>query len=235
MKAGSPRTRRSRVDNGRVDVRDKKRPVREGRAAGRLLPRTERGRLTRAALLGAAREVFERDGFLDARITDISATAGVATGSFYTYFTDKDEIFAALLEEVQDQMLHPGVHDAHPGDDPLKTIEASNRVYLETYRRNARLMKLLEQVATIDENFRELRLQRAVAFRERNARSIRRLQKAGQADPELDADIASMALSAMISRVAYQLFALGSDETDFDTLVANLTRLWINALRVPPS
>src|SRR5688500_10413505 len=47
------------------------------------LPTTERGRRMRARLLAAAREVFERDGFLDARVTDISAAAGVAHGSFY--------------------------------------------------------------------------------------------------------------------------------------------------------
>ena len=39
------------------------------------LPTTERGRRMRARLLAAAREVFERDGFLEARVTDISAAA----------------------------------------------------------------------------------------------------------------------------------------------------------------
>src|SRR3712207_8684112 len=37
------------------------------------LPTTERGRRMRARLLAAAREAFERDGFLAARVTDISA------------------------------------------------------------------------------------------------------------------------------------------------------------------
>ena len=39
------------------------------------IPATERGRRMRARLLVAAREVFERDGFLEARVTDISAAA----------------------------------------------------------------------------------------------------------------------------------------------------------------
>ena len=46
----------------------------------------------------AAQKVFERDGFLDARITDITATARTATGSFYTYFNGKEEIFLAVVE-----------------------------------------------------------------------------------------------------------------------------------------
>ena len=39
----------------------------------------------------------------------------------------------------------------------MAVIEAANLAYLEAYRRNARLMALLEQVATVDEGFRELR------------------------------------------------------------------------------
>jgi AcrR family transcriptional regulator len=199
---------------------------------GRMLPRSRRGQLTRAALLKAAREVFERDGFLDAKITDITAAADVATGSFYTYFSDKDEIFAAVIHEAQEQMLHPGVHNAVPSDDPVKMIEESNRVYLTAYRDNARLMKLLEQVATVDEGFRAMRLERSRAFHERNAKSIRRLQKAGQADPHLDPMTASIALSAMVSRTAYIVFAIEMEHADVEDLVQTLTRLWVNALKL---
>ena len=34
------------------------------------------------------------------RITDISATAGVAHGTFYTYFTSKEEIFRVVWNET---------------------------------------------------------------------------------------------------------------------------------------
>jgi AcrR family transcriptional regulator len=40
---------------------------------------------------------------------DIAAEANAAAGSFYTYFTNKEEIFAAVLEEVHEEMLHPHV------------------------------------------------------------------------------------------------------------------------------
>jgi hypothetical protein len=111
-------------------------------------------------------------------------------------------------------------------------IEDSNRAYLGAYRDNAKLMKLLEQAATVDERFRELRRQRSEAFTQRNARAIRRLQKAGQADPALDARTASLALSSMVSRVAYSVYALEVHDADFEELVATMTRLWVNALRI---
>ena len=51
------------------------------------------------------------------------------------------------------------------------------------YRRNAKLMALMEQVAQVDEDFRRMRLRRVRAFTDRNARRSRELQRRGLADP----------------------------------------------------
>jgi AcrR family transcriptional regulator len=194
-------------------------------------PRTARGARTRAALVAAARRVFERDGYLNARLTDITAEAKCSTGSFYTYFTNKEEIFAAVLEEAQEEMLHPHVRQVLDTEDPIAVIEASNRAYLDAYERNADLMRLLEQVATIDEDVREFRRRRGEKFAERNARSIRDLQARGLADPDLDPVVTARALSGMVSRTAYAVYVL-RDRVDREVLVATLTRLWANALRL---
>lgn len=195
-------------------------------------PLTPRGERTRGSLVAAARVVFERDGYLDARLTDITAEAGCSTGTFYTYFTSKEEIFAALMEATKNEMLHPGL-DHVEGDDPAAVIEASNRAYLEAYRRNARLMRLMEEVANIDPKFMVLRQERARTFVERNAQSIADLQKRGLADPDIDPMMASRALSGMISRLAFGAFALGDEkEYSFEELLYTVTRIWCNGLRI---
>lgn len=194
-------------------------------------PTTARGARTRAALVAAARTVFERDGFLASRLTDITAEADCSTGTFYTYFVSKEEIFAAVMEAARDDMLHPGMPHVDEAEDPAAVIEASNRAYFEAYQRNARLMMLQEQVATIDADFRQKRLERGEVFVQRNAKGIQRLQDAGVADPELDAMMTSRALSGMVSRLAYSAFVLGHDFS-LDELVSSTTRLWVNALGI---
>ena len=193
-------------------------------------PRRADAERNRAAQTGAARRVFERDGYVGARITDIAEEAGVAHGSFYSHFDGKRAIFAAVMAEVEEEMLHPGPALPAAGPDPVAVIEAANRAYLEAYQRNARLMALLEQVATVDEGFRELRRRRSAAFLARNARAVRRLQRAGRADPDLDPELASLALSTLVSRSAYAAFVLGDPPVDIEPLAATLTRLWVNAL-----
>lgn len=200
-------------------------------AEGRQPPVTTRGARTRASLVEAARVVFERDGYLDSRLTDITAQAKCSTGSFYTYFDSKEEIFAAVLDVAKEDMMHPGMDRVDAADDPRALIEASNRSYFEAYARNAKLMGLLEQVASIDPQFREVRRQRGAQFIERNARSIANLQARGLADPELDPLMASRALSSMVSRLGYYTYVL--EETgSLDDLVDIATRVWCNALKL---
>jgi AcrR family transcriptional regulator len=196
-------------------------------------PRADAAR-NRRALLAAARRVFERDGFVMARITDIAEEAGLAHGSFYSHFQGKEDALAAVLAEVGEEMLHPGPPLADfPDTDPVAVIHAANIAYLEAYRRNARLMALLEQVATVDERFATVRRERSEAFLARNARAIRRLQRAGLADTALDPGLASLALSAMVSRSAYAAFAVGRPSVSVEQLAETLTRLWVNALGIP--
>jgi AcrR family transcriptional regulator len=199
-------------------------------------PRSARGQRTRAALVAAARSVFEREGYLDARTTDIAREAGVAAGSFYTYFPDKQAAFAAVLESLQDELLAPGAAAPGPREQhPLAAIRAGNRAYLEAYRRNAGLMAAMEQAALVDDRLRAARLERARTFAERHARAIARWQAAGLVDPDLDPRGAAVALDAMVSRLAEHVFVHGAERTSLDDLTELVTRMWAGALGLTPS
>lgn len=200
----------------------------------RELPSSPRGVRTRNALVAGARRVFERDGYINSRLTDITAEAKCSIGTFYTYFDSKEEIFTAVMQAAQHDMLHPGmarVDGEH--SNVAAMLEASNRAYVDAYQRNAKLNLLLEQVATIDPEFRRLRLARGAAFAERNARWIKRLQDEGYADPDLDPYKAARALSAMLGRMAYHSFALEEQSLSVDEIVETATKLWLNALGIP--
>ncbi|MDV6268671.1 TetR/AcrR family transcriptional regulator [Rhodococcus globerulus] len=201
------------------------------------LPVTARGVRTRASLVAAARTVFERAGYLDARLTDITKEANCSTGTFYTYFDNKEQIFAAVLEVAQEDMLHPGMGRVRDADNPYAVLESSNRAYLTAFQRNAKLMGLLEQVAQIDPTFAKLRRDRGATFITRNAKAIERLQTEGKADTSLDPLLASRALSSMVSRFAYSVFVSeepGSDgkPVPFEEVVKTATQIWANALRL---
>ena len=176
--------------------------------------------------------MFERDGFLDARIEDIADEANVAHGTFYNYFRSKEAVFRQLALDLQEDIISPySTGSPQTSASPEERIRRANRRYLEAYQENARMMAILEQVATFNDAIAELRRERMLAFVARNERAISRLQTQGLAAPELDPRYTSWALSVMVSRFAYIWFVYGQD-FDFDTAVETLTQMWVNALRI---
>jgi AcrR family transcriptional regulator len=66
--------------------------------------REERKAQNRAKLLAAARKVFADKGLGEATARDIVRETDLATGTFYNYFRDKEEVFRALLEEFEQRV-----------------------------------------------------------------------------------------------------------------------------------
>ena len=194
---------------------------------------TPRGRRTREALIGAARVVFERDGFNAARITDIADEAGVAHGTFYTYFHSKEAIFLAVSQGLLSEFLEPsGGLPPMAASTPYAAIEASNRRYLEAYRRNGRLMVIWEDMPGVSPGLTQLLTDTRRQFVARAERMIRRMQDSGGADSRLDAFYAATALCGMVQQFAYNWVSDGGD-FQLDKAVTELTRLWANAIGLP--
>jgi AcrR family transcriptional regulator len=75
---------------------------------------------TRTALLAAARKHFAREGFSGAEIGRIAADARVTTGAVYHHFAGKKELFQAVAEQLESEILAAaaGVDEA----DPLRRL-----------------------------------------------------------------------------------------------------------------
>ncbi len=198
-------------------------------------PRSRKGAKTRARLIEAAREVFERDGFLNARISDIAAAANLSQGSFYHYFDSKEQIFREVAEAQERRLTAPDTARVETRELSARAvIRDANRRYLEHYRDASNLMGVIEQVSRYDEHVSAARFATMKHFSERAERAIRRLQQEGLADPNVNARIAADALGAMVARFAEIWMVQGYREYDFDEAVEQLTRLWANALGIPP-
>ncbi|MGZ4729688.1 MAG: TetR/AcrR family transcriptional regulator, partial [Acidimicrobiales bacterium] len=122
-------------------------------------PRSRKGVQTRARLVEAAKKVFEEQGFLDARISDIAEQAGLSHGAFYHYFETKDEVFLEVAEAQEDRLsshsiIDSGLLDPSSAATIRERLHESNRRYLSDYRDEARIMGVIEQVSRYHEQVR---------------------------------------------------------------------------------
>ncbi len=193
---------------------------------------SRKGMRTRARLVEAAKEVFERDGFLEARIVDIAETAKLAPGGFYHYFDSKEELFLEVAQMQEERLTAPPADRSDEIEEGTagERIRRANRLYLERYRDEAAIMGVIEQVSRYDEDVNVARMATMKHFVERAERSIRSLQRRGKVDARLDPSMAADALGAMIARVAELWLVQGYRDYDFDVAVEQLSILWANAL-----
>jgi AcrR family transcriptional regulator len=182
-------------------------------------------------LLDGAKVVFERDGFLEARISDIAEAAGLSHGSFYHYFESKEQIFREVADAHEELLTAP--QDDDDGEAPANEYERilrANRRYLQRYRDNGKIMGVIEEVSRYDDYVNDARMRRQKHFAERAEAAIGRLQKQGLADKAIDPAIAAVALGSMIGRFAELWLVEEWGDYDFDTAAEQVTRLWANAI-----
>jgi AcrR family transcriptional regulator len=114
------------------EVVDQEAPV--SAASDGKAPRTARGERTLRKILDAARVEFGEQGFSDSSIVAITQRAGVALGTFYTYFDSKEAVFQALVKDMSAQVRD---HVAPAFRDAADAIDGERRA-LESFLRFAR-------------------------------------------------------------------------------------------------
>jgi len=107
-------------------------------------PKTERGRKTRNKLLEAAEIEFGEKGFHEAGISGITYRAGVALGTFYTYFESKEEIFRALVHYMSRRTRERVSQGVAGAPDRL----AAERMGIEAFIEFAREHKSIYRIIT---------------------------------------------------------------------------------------
>jgi len=197
-------------------------------------PRSSKGARTRERLVEAAKEIFEEHGFLNARISDISERAGQSHGSFYYYFDSKEEIFREVAISVDEQLFAP-LEEVIMADTKLpaqQRVREAMRRHFESYRKEARMLGLIEHVSRFDAEVNALRLARHKRITTQVADIIRRLQRRKLADPKLDPEITAAALGALSHRFAEMWFVHGAVDCSFKDGIDHLSRLFVNAVQL---
>ena len=94
-------------------------------------------------ILRAAIKVFAKNGFHNSKISQIAKEAGVADGTIYLYFKNKDDILIRLFEEKLDEIIAELKKDLEKADDAKEKFVIFIRKHLSTIESNRNLAEVI--------------------------------------------------------------------------------------------
>ena len=113
-------------------------------------PRTARGRKTHRTLLDAAAIEFGERGFHDTSIVGITQRAGVALGSFYTYFESKEAVFRALVADMSARVGDVGAAAVEGIAEPLDREQAVTSAFIAFAAEHKELYRIIDEAEFVD-------------------------------------------------------------------------------------
>ena len=120
-------------------------PASDGKA-----PRTPRGERTLRKILDAAQAEFGERGFGESSIVGITQRAGVALGSFYTYFDSKESVFQAVVRDMSAQVRDHVAPSFKGASDALDGERLALESFLSFAKRHRDVYRIIDEAEFVD-------------------------------------------------------------------------------------
>jgi len=181
----------------------------------------------RRRILEAAVRVFAKKGYFAARVADVARRAGIADGTIYLYFRNKEDILVSLFDEVMKE------HIAR-GREELRRVPGASAKLHAIAARHLRLLGENPDLAVVF----QVELRQSTRFMERFTASwfkdylelltaaIDEGQKDGSLRPELPKKVLAKALFGALDEMVTS-WMLGRRNYDLAELAAPVVELFL--------
>ncbi|MGE2834786.1 TetR/AcrR family transcriptional regulator [Mycobacterium sp. SMC-4] len=192
-----------------------------------------KGRQTRQAIETAARKLFAERGFHGTTLGDITSAAGKSPAVFYRYFTDKEDLLAALAQSFLHDVVEPSGLSMRmpesPDDDAFfRTVVTG---YWTMFKQNIGIMIAVAQLAATQPRFAAVQNEFRRFGIDMVAASVRRAQEHGYGS-DLDPQHTAAAIALLFENfttVFVGSSGLGFEIGDEDA-IATLSQIWKKTL-----
>ncbi|ATQ70976.1 MULTISPECIES: TetR/AcrR family transcriptional regulator [Methylosinus] len=189
----------------------------------------------RRAVLAAAARVFAQKGFVGAKLEDVALEAGVAKGTIYLYFRDKQDLFEQLVRNAVTPVLSRVDELAERTDLSFDVMLAElfdtfREDILGTSRKNILLLVIAEggRFPQIAEFYHREVIAKAM---EAVRKSARRAQASGRFDPSSLLDFPQLVVAPLLLSVVWDNLFSKFDPLDVEGLLAAHRDILIHALQ----
>ncbi|HCF51529.1 MAG TPA: TetR/AcrR family transcriptional regulator [Syntrophomonas sp.] len=115
------------------------------------IPKEKQSQERRQRLLQCALTLFVEKGYADTPVREIIMKSGYGTGTFYNYFSDKEDILKTLLEEFAEDIISSINSYYSTEKDLYKRFIETKRITMEVFTRNEELSEIYSRAAGVSE------------------------------------------------------------------------------------
>lgn len=188
-------------------------------------PKTKRGLERRAKILAAAEQVIGEKGFVAASIADITRAADTASGTFYIYFSGKDEVFRELVQDMGHATRSQAAERVAGAANRLEAERAGLAAYLTVVRDRPMQYRIVEEARFVDpEAYREYYTEFGKAYSDQ----LRQAAEKGEISAG-DAEVRAWALMGLAKTLG-ERFVMWEDNVDIDRVVEEAHSFICNGL-----
>ncbi|MFP3959409.1 MAG: TetR/AcrR family transcriptional regulator [Spirochaetaceae bacterium] len=133
----------------------------------------------RALLLSVGLQLFSRDGYKDVSISDVTSRASLSVGTFYNYFSSKEDFYDHVLDVVEREGIRKAERVISRLHSPMNKLKAVYRFVTLGVRHNRILRGVLLRDAKYAYPGLEARERRAASLRRRVESMLRDIIREG--------------------------------------------------------
>jgi len=200
-------------------------------------PRKPRGRSgdKRQRIIDAAVKVFAEKGFYNAKVSEIAQESGVANGTIYLYFANKDDILISLFEQEMKRIIARMKAEIERESDPLRKIERFAAVHLSLIEERKELAEVLQVELRQSSKFmKEYRNRKFAEYVNLISAIIREGQRQGVVRPDIMPGIAKRAFFGALDEMSRFWVLSKRKKYSVHTAARQIAEFFVNGIASRP-
>lgn len=189
----------------------------------------------RSLITEAAIEIFAEKGFNAARVSDIAKRAGVADGTIYLYFKNKEDLLLSIFEEKMDELL-VGLGEAlATTSDPVERLRAFAAFHFRQVRENRKAAEVMQVELRLSNKFlKEYRPEKLWAYLGMFGQIVREGQASGLFRGDVDPFISSWSFFGALDELGMQWVLSRKDRFPLEQAADQVAEIFIRGLLARP-
>jgi TetR/AcrR family fatty acid metabolism transcriptional regulator len=192
---------------------------------------TEKRTEKKNRIIEAAVTVFAEKGFYNAKVSDVARAAGVADGTIYIYFKNKDDILISLFESKMEHILRRFIDAVEKASDPIDKLKAFFRLYFSLIKEDKNLAEVFQVELRQSSKFlKDYKNQKFSDYLNLIASIIQEGIESGFFQPDLNVHIIKLIIFGAIDEVARQWILGAESKYSLDEATEQVSRTLVNSL-----